>query len=237
MHRASNPARWQVLAEIQGWLAHEHHTRSLGPLGFENTYALAVRRETAERLGLHTLADLASSATQLALGADYEFLGRAEWAAVQRTYGVRFASATTFDPALLYDAIARHEIDAISAFSSDGRIAGNDLVVLADPAGALPPYDATILLGRARRRRSAHRVRARVAARPGRGDAPGERHGRSRQGSGARGSGVVTRARRRAGVLRRDRSSTRGRCARVASRPTKVCYCAALPRSRRARAW
>jgi osmoprotectant transport system permease protein len=60
---------------------------------------------------------------------------------------VQFARSATFDPALLYEAVARGEVDAISAFSSDGRIAANDLVVLADPLGALPPYDATILLG------------------------------------------------------------------------------------------
>ena len=147
MHRAANAARWQVLAEIEGWLAHDHGVRSLGSLGFENTYAIAVRRDTAQRFGLHTLGDLAQVAAQLSLGADYEFLGRAEWAAVQRTYGMRFGRSTTFDPALLYEAVARGEVDAISAFSSDGRIAANDLVVLADPLSALPPYDATILLG------------------------------------------------------------------------------------------
>ena len=147
MHRASNVARWQVLAEIEGWLAHDHGVRSLGSLGFENTYAIAVRRDTAQRYDLHTLGDLARVAPRLSLGADYEFLGRAEWAAVERTYGVHFGRSTTFDPALLYEAVARGEVDAISAFSSDGRIAANDLVVLADPLNALPPYDATILLG------------------------------------------------------------------------------------------
>jgi osmoprotectant transport system permease protein len=146
MHRASGPARWQVLAEIQGWLAREHGIRSIA-LGFENTYAIAVRNATAQKLGLHTLADLARVAPQLSLGADYEFLGRAEWAAVQRAYGVHFARSATFDPALLYEAVARGEVDAISAFSSDGRIAANDLATLADPDGVFPPYDATILLG------------------------------------------------------------------------------------------
>lgn len=147
MKRASGPPRWQVLAELEGWLAQAHHIHSLGPLGFENTYALAVRRDTAERLGLHTLVDLERVAPELALGGDYEFFGRAEWTAVKRTYGLRFARTTTFDPTLLYEAVARGEVDAISAFSSDGRIAANNLVVLADPGGALPPYDAMILLG------------------------------------------------------------------------------------------
>jgi osmoprotectant transport system permease protein len=145
MKRPGDVPRWRVLAELTGWLAREH-VRSLGPLGFENAYALVVRRETADRLGLRTLADLARH-PELALGADYEFLGRAEWTTVQRTYGLAFARHTSFDPALLYDALVRGDVDVISAFSSDGRIAAFDLVVLADPAGALPPYDAMILLG------------------------------------------------------------------------------------------
>lgn len=145
MKRPAGPPRWQVLAELGGWLA-QRRVRSLGPLGFENTYALAVRRETAEQLGLHTLADLAAH-REWAIGGDYEFFGRAEWTAIQRAYGLSFTRRATFDPALLYDALVRGEVDVISAFSSDGRIAALDLVVLDDPAAALPPYDAMILLG------------------------------------------------------------------------------------------
>ncbi len=138
--------RWQILAEVEGYLAGEG-VRSLGPLGFQNAYALAVRRDTATRFGLRSVGDLAPHAAGMALGADYEFLSRREWTAVQTTYGLRFARTASFDPALLYEAIARGEVDVISAFSSDGRIAAFDLVVLDDPAAALPSYDAMILLG------------------------------------------------------------------------------------------
>jgi osmoprotectant transport system permease protein len=146
MHRDAGAPRWQILAEVEAWLAHEHHVHSLGSLGFENAYALAVRRDTADKLHLKTLSDLAAH-PELTIGADYEFFGRAEWGAVRDAYGLRFARQSSFDPTLLYDAISRNEVDVISAFSSDGRIAAHDLVTLADPAGALPPYDAMILLG------------------------------------------------------------------------------------------
>src|SRR5262249_23655094 len=63
------------------------------------------------------------------------------------TYGLGFRRTASFDPALLYEAVARGEVDVISAFSSDGRIAAYDLVVLDDPGAALPAYDAMILLG------------------------------------------------------------------------------------------
>jgi osmoprotectant transport system permease protein len=138
--------RWQILSEVEGQLARDR-VRSLGPLGFQNAYAVAVRRDTATRLGLHSLADLARHPGELAFGADYEFLSRREWAALRATYGLAFRRTATFDPALLYEAAARGEVDAISAFSSDGRIAAYDLVVLDDPGAALPSYDAMILLG------------------------------------------------------------------------------------------
>jgi osmoprotectant transport system permease protein len=144
--RSRGAPRWQILAEVEGYVAREH-VRSLGPLGFQNAYALAVRRDTATRLGLHGLGDLRAHAGALGLGADYEFLSRREWTAVRTAYGLELKRTATFDPALLYEAIARGEVDVISAFSSDGRIAAYDLVVLDDPAAALPSYDAMILLG------------------------------------------------------------------------------------------
>lgn len=138
--------RWQILAEVEGHVARDH-LRSLGPLGFQNAYALAVRRETAQRLGLRALGDLAPHASALSLGADYEFLSRREWTAVKNTYRLAPRRTASFDPALLYEALQRRDVDIISAFSSDGRIAAYDLVVLDDPAAALPSYDAMILLG------------------------------------------------------------------------------------------
>jgi osmoprotectant transport system permease protein len=138
--------RWQILSEVEGYLA-GRGMRSLGPLGFQNAYALAVRRDTATRFGLRNVGDLGPHAAGMALGADYEFLSRREWTAVRTTYGLAFARTASFDPALLYEAVARGEVDVISAFSSDGRIAAYDLVVLDDPAAALPSYDAMILLG------------------------------------------------------------------------------------------
>lgn len=146
MHHRSRPARWKVQIEVEAWLA-DQDIRSLGPLGFENAYTLAMKRTTANRLHLTQLTDLAQVAPRFSIGGDYEWFSRGEWAAVRTAYGLHFARTATFDPALLYDAVARDEVDVISAFSSDGRLAADDLVTLADPRGALPPYDAMILLG------------------------------------------------------------------------------------------
>lgn len=138
---------WVVRAEIDAWLSREHRIRDLGPLGFENAYALAVTRETADRLELETIADLAEHAPQMAMGSDYEFFARREWTRLRETYGLRFERRTSYDPVLMIDALMRREVDVITAFSSDGRIAAFDLVVLDDPRAALPPYEALLLVG------------------------------------------------------------------------------------------
>ena len=134
----------------------------LGALGFENAYALAMRCDRAAALGVKTLADLAPVAPQLRLASDLEFLSRPEWRSVASRYGLRFASARAYSPTFIYRAVADGSADVISAFSSDGRIAALDLVTLADPRGALPSYDALLLLAPSR----AHDGRLRAALQP-----------------------------------------------------------------------
>ncbi len=79
------------------------------------------------------------------MGSDYEFFGRPEWKAVERTYGLAFAKTRSMDPTLMYQAAANKTVDVISAFSTDGRISAFDLCILEDNRGAIPPYDAVIL--------------------------------------------------------------------------------------------
>lgn len=146
MHREGSASPQKVLDEVSTWLAEEYGARCLGPLGFENAYALAVRREHAEELGLTTIGDLASYAARMKIGGDYEFFGRPEWLAVREAYGVNFAEYVSYDSTFMYDALVNRDVDVIAAFSSDGRIAANDLVVLDDPKNAIPPYDAVVLL-------------------------------------------------------------------------------------------
>lgn len=143
--RTDNPGREQVLAELTRELRERDGVLVLGSLGFENAYALAMRQERAQALRIASLADLAVHAPQLVMGGDLEFFSRPEWAAVQSAYGLRFKARRTFQPTFMYRALAR-DADVISAFSSDGRIAADRLVVLSDPKAALPPYDAVILV-------------------------------------------------------------------------------------------
>ena len=83
---------------------------------------------------------------------DLEFLSRPEWKSVQSAYGLRFAASTKYSPTFMYRAAADGSADVISAFSSDGRIAAQDMVTLSDPLHALPAYDAVLLISPRRAR-------------------------------------------------------------------------------------
>jgi osmoprotectant transport system permease protein len=145
--RGTPPPREEVREGVRRWLAGEAGVTLAASLGFENAYAFAVGRETADRLGLRTLGDLARHASRLSLGSDYEFFAREEWRAVESAYGLAFRERRTMDPALLYQALETGQVDAITAYSSDGRIDALGLVVLEDERGAIPPYDAVVLAG------------------------------------------------------------------------------------------
>ena len=147
MQRSDMPGREVMLRELKDWLQREHKVELLGTLGFENAYVLAMRADRAASLHIETLADLSAHARGLIIGGDFEIFARPEWRAVSDAYGLAFASQRQFQPEFMYRAVADGDVDVITAFSSDGRIARYNLKILADPKAALPPYDAVVLLG------------------------------------------------------------------------------------------
>jgi osmoprotectant transport system permease protein len=146
MKRTDMPGRAAVLAQMQGWLKRERGIAYVGPIGFENAYAFAMRRDRAEALGISTLADLARHSASMKIGGDYEFFERPEWAAVKKAYGISFATQRQYQANFMYRAVADGDVDVIAGFSSDGRIAQYGLKLIADPKQALPPYDAVLLV-------------------------------------------------------------------------------------------
>ena len=144
--RRDIPPRARMLDALTRELKAKYGVVVLGSLGFENAYALAMKADRARALGVASIADLAAQAPNLKLGGDLEFLGRPEWAALKSAYGLRFQAQKAFSPTFMYRALAGGEVDVISAFSSDGRIVQDRLTVLSDPKGAIPAYDAVILI-------------------------------------------------------------------------------------------
>ncbi|MFI5310386.1 MAG: glycine betaine ABC transporter substrate-binding protein [Gemmatimonadales bacterium] len=130
--------------------------RWLPPLGFQNGYAIAVRREIAQRLQLRTLTDLSRAAGTLTAGLTSDFIGRPDGlAGLSHAYGLHFREVRPLAPAVKYTALAQRAVDVIDGYSTDGLLAKYDLVTLDDDHHFFPPYEAAALLGpRAARERA-----------------------------------------------------------------------------------
>ncbi|MDZ7631526.1 MAG: glycine betaine ABC transporter substrate-binding protein [Gemmatimonadaceae bacterium] len=118
----------------------------LPPLGFQNGYAIAVRRETAVRYALRTLSDLATSPARLTAGFTSDFIGRGDgWPGLRTAYGLTLAGVRPLAPAVKYEAIAGRAVDIIDGYATDGLLAKHDLVTLEDDRRFFPPYEAAAI--------------------------------------------------------------------------------------------
>ncbi|MEO1047242.1 MAG: ABC transporter permease/substrate-binding protein [Pseudomonadota bacterium] len=146
LKRTDNPGRDEMFDTIVEWERENTGIRVLGRLGFENAYAFAMRRDRAAELSVTSLEDLVTVAPRLIVGGDPEFFERPEWIAVRDAYGMRFKETRNFSPTFMFNALEAREADAISAYSSDGRLATDTYILLDDPREALPSYDAMLML-------------------------------------------------------------------------------------------
>jgi osmoprotectant transport system permease protein len=116
-----------------------------GPLGFNNTYALAMRRSQAAALGLKRISDLVRH-PELRAGLTHEFLERRDgWKPLAAHYGLRLTDVRGIEHALAYVALASGAIDLMDAYSTDAKLASQDLAVLEDDRSFFPRYDAVFL--------------------------------------------------------------------------------------------
>jgi osmoprotectant transport system permease protein len=114
-------------------------------LGFNNSYALAMREERALSLGIRTLSDLAGH-PDLKFGLSQEFIGRADgWPGLKAAYRLPHATPSGLDHGLAYEAIAAGKIDLMDIYSTDAKIERYKLRVLEDDRGFFPRYEAVLL--------------------------------------------------------------------------------------------
>lgn len=119
----------------------------LKPLGFNNTYTLAVRKDTAEKYNLETFSDLAKVSNQLNLGCTIEFSNREDgYLGLNKKYNMNFQNVKAVDGGLRYTSIANNKADVIDAFSTDGLLKGFNLKVLKDDKNYFPPYYAAPII-------------------------------------------------------------------------------------------
>jgi osmoprotectant transport system substrate-binding protein len=130
-----------VYKTVKGEYESRFNATWLKVFGFNDTYALAMRRADAEKAGIRRMSELAPKSAELTIGATQEFLVRPDaLPGLQTTYGMKFKSSKGMDPGLVYQAISSSGVDVISVFTTDARIKANNLVVLEDDKRFFPPY-------------------------------------------------------------------------------------------------
>ena len=120
----------------------------LDRIGFNNTYTLSVRPDTAEQFNLRTISDLARVSRQLTFGGTMEFLQREDgMLGLRRVYeGLEFRNEVSINGVLRYTAIMQDETQVTDAFSTDGMLLRFNLVVLEDDLEFFPAYHAVVLM-------------------------------------------------------------------------------------------
>ena len=146
LHEAPLSDRAAAWARVSAEFRRRWDARWLPPLGFENSYAIAVRRATADSLHLRTLSDLARAGGKLRAGFTADFIGRPDGLpGLAKAYGLSLRDVRPLLPAIKYRALADGNVDVIDGYTTDGLLARYNLVVLTDDRAFFPPYEAAPL--------------------------------------------------------------------------------------------
>lgn len=131
---------WQTVYDL---MLEEHGVCTSNPLGFNNTYVMSVKPETAENYELKTLSDLIEKSPELRLGCTVEFLQREDCLPLlENQYHAAFQKTSGLDASLRYDAIEAGEVDVVDAFATDALLSKLGLTMLEDDLQFFPPYYA-----------------------------------------------------------------------------------------------
>ncbi len=119
------------------------HIDWMQPIGFNDTYAVAVPQAIATQYNLKTISDLAAVASKLTFGAEPEYYTRPDgYAGLTGAYGLKFAAKKELNVGLKYEAVASNQVQVIDVFSTDGALIKYNMVVLKDDKSFFPPYYA-----------------------------------------------------------------------------------------------
>ncbi len=133
----------EIYNAVKEGYSKEYNLKWTKPLGFENTYAIALNPETAKQVNVNTISELAPKSNQLSFGGPTEFFEREDgYTPFVKTYGLNFQSKKSLDPNLMYSAVKEGKVDTIPAYTTDGRIVRFNLKTLEDDKKFFPPYYA-----------------------------------------------------------------------------------------------
>jgi osmoprotectant transport system permease protein len=145
--RAAEGSPSEVMASVRREFRERFDLEWLAPLGFENAYEVAVSSALAQKHGLRSIADLVPFDDELRFAFGYEFSEREDGlVGLRRAYGLDPRDLVQVQQTLKYEAAGRGRVDVIDVYTTDGLIEVHDLVVLEDPRGVFPPYEAAALV-------------------------------------------------------------------------------------------
>lgn len=134
----------EIYTTVEESYADQFNLAVLEPTSYNNTYVLTMPKDKAQELGIETVSDLSSQASDLVFGTTQEFTERQDGLpGLKNAYGgFNFGEIVALDPGLLYSGIEEGEIDVTTGFGTDGQIAAYDLLILEDDKNFWPPYPA-----------------------------------------------------------------------------------------------
>ena len=140
----------EVYRQVKSSYAKQFSSEWTEPLGFNNTFAILVRGDEAQRNNLKTISDAAKISSRWRAGFGQDFMSRTDgYPGFARTYGFHFEEIREMDLSLTYRALAEKQVDLIAGNSTDGLISRYGLVQLEDDLHYFPPYDAVPVIRQA----------------------------------------------------------------------------------------
>lgn len=137
----------KVYRTIKKEMKEKYDVEVLNQMAFNNTYALAVTKETAQKYNLKTISDLQKVASELTIAPTLEFINREDGlSGLKKAYGLEFKDTIGIDGSPRYTALQNNNAQVIDAFTTDGLLRKFDLVVLEDDKNFFPPYNAIPLV-------------------------------------------------------------------------------------------
>jgi osmoprotectant transport system substrate-binding protein len=137
----------EVYQKVEQGLMEQDNIAIAARLGFRDDYAIALHKDWVKEHNIVRLSELEPYADDLSLGVDPEFASRPDGLPqIDKVYGFTFGKVRQMQPTLMYEAIKNNQVDAIGAYTTDSRVDLYNLSIVEDDKGALPPYDAVIII-------------------------------------------------------------------------------------------
>ncbi len=139
----------EVMETVRKAMLEKYDVLVVGPIGFQNSYTLAMREEDAEKYNIRTLSDLAQQSQHFIIGTTSECHDRYDGLkGLKQEYGFQFQKEKILEIGVRYEAIKHHQVDVIDACSTDGYLLSQNLRVLEDDRHFFPAYDGILLVRR-----------------------------------------------------------------------------------------